>query len=214
MVLPYAATVRKRLAPSRSTRKRMGLPFSRLATASLSCSRLLAGWRFTSTMTSPRSKPASAAGLNGETEGWLGLGLGGGLAALLGLEGLDPRAQLDGLALADHADRHFAPHARLGNRARKISHPIDGAAVVHGDDVARLQAGAAGGRAGRHRGDQHALGVWTIEALGQVRRDRLYGDAEPAPRDRAGIGELGDHGLGQAHGNGEADAHRAPALAE
>src|SRR5439155_26615599 len=54
LVLPrYAATVRKRLAPSRSTRKRMGLPFSRLATASLSCSTLLAGWRFTSTMTSP-----------------------------------------------------------------------------------------------------------------------------------------------------------------
>ena len=55
-------------------------------------------------------------------------------------------------------------------------------------------------------GDERALVVLELEAVGDVRRDRLDLDAEPAAHDRAVVLELGDDALRGRGRDGEGDA--------
>ena len=72
------------------------------------------------------------------------------------------------------------PISRIGDDARQILHLADGLAVELDDHVARLDAGLLGGPGRRHFGDERALHLAEIEALGEVVGHRLDAHAEPA----------------------------------
>ena len=82
-------------------------------------------------------------------------------------------------------------------------------AVDRDDHVAGLDAGLDRGAVLLRLGDQRALVVLEVEAVGDLLGHRLDLHADPAARDRALVLELGDHGLHRLRRNREGDADRA-----
>ncbi len=72
--------------------------------------------------------------------------------------------------------------------------------------VARLQAGVVGGAAGDDLGDERAGLDVEVEALGELRVERLGGDAGVGVANLAVLAQLLDRALGEVDRDGEADA--------
>src|SRR5262249_4688226 len=130
------------------------------------------------------------------------------------LEAADGRGQCERLALADDLEGHRATHWSLGHHARQVARAGHRAAVVLDDDVALLETGLRRGRSLVDGGHERSLGAADVEALRELRGERLDADTEPAARHVAGGGQLADDGLGEVDGNRETNADRATAAAQ
>src|SRR5712692_8716082 len=128
-------------------------------------------------------------GLDGEPEGFLpGLGAGGGLLAWL-LADLDRERRRD--LVADHDERRRAAGLHRRHTLLELRHVLDGRAVELHDDVPGLETGGLGRTVLHHVGDEDAAVLLHPEALGQLRRQLLDDDAQPAPHHPALVDELG-----------------------
>src|ERR1700753_3353563 len=112
------------------------------------------------------------------------------------------------LALVQHIELHRRARRDHRDVAGEIARILDFGAVDRGDDVTRLDAGLGRRTAVLRIVDHRTPRLLQAEAVGDVSRHRLYLDAEPAAGDIALVLELGDHELGGAGRNVEADADR------
>ncbi len=107
-------------------------------------------------------------------------------------------AQHDELDLVSGLD---ARHAFAQRLARD-----DVLAVERAHDVARAQSGLLGRAVGDHLGHQRAAEVLQAEGVGEVARQRLQRDAQPAALDAAAGLQAAQHRLHRRAGDREADA--------
>ena len=135
--------------------------------------------------------------------------------ALLATAAYDRRALADLHLRVD--DGFFAPQLEGGRLARlqrgdqvkhhlRITHRFAG----YGEqDVSRANAAVVRGAAAHNAGDQRTVGAGQAEGFGDLRRDLLGFDADPAARDASALDDLLHHAFRGRHGNREADAERA-----
>src|ERR1700687_2573573 len=118
----------------------------------------------------------------------------------------DRDRELGVLAVAQYRERDGATRREGGQAALGVGHLLDRNATQLDDDVTRLHAGRFGRAVLQHVRHQHAALAEGPEAGGEVVRQILDGDAEPAAHHPALRDELGHDLARHVDRNGEPDA--------
>src|SRR5262245_30779044 len=112
-------------------------------------------------------------------------------------------------AVAPDLQRQLLAGVNAGDLARQLSRIPDFGVAEGQHPLATPATGLGRGANVLYVIDQGALGVLEAEAIGDIRRHRLYHYANPAARHRTLAHELLGHGLGGRGRNVEGDADRA-----
>src|SRR5262249_37478317 len=113
------------------------------------------------------------------------------------------------MPLPPYLEFRLVSDRRLGDGDREIAQLREVVAVVAEDHVALLHARLLGWRVLGHLSDERAFGFGRPTAVGVPGRHLRPLSAAPAALALAVLLQLLDDGLGEARGNGEADADRA-----
>ncbi len=125
------------------------------------------------------------------------------------------RGDLPLLAVVDGVDPHLVAAAFQADGIAQVGRPLHVLAVDADDDVAHGDAGLFSRRSSRDFLHQCAFGgVGDAIGLGAVGIEVGDADAEQAALDLTVLQDLAHDRLGDVHGNGEADADVAAAVAE
>src|SRR5664279_5206110 len=113
------------------------------------------------------------------------------------------------LALVQHVELHGIAGREAADGAGEFARILDRLAIHRGDHVAGFNAGLGRRTVGLRFRNQRAFGLLEAETVGDVNRDRLNLDTDPAAADRALVLELRNHSLHGRGGNRKRDADAA-----